>query len=71
MTLFETGTVTWFDSDKGYGFIKRDDGGEVYVHYSAINCEEGDCMLESGVKVKFSIIQGPRGFQAQDVIVMN
>jgi CspA family cold shock protein len=67
----ETGTVTWYDSEKGYGFIQRDHGGEVYVHYSAINCEESDCSLETGLKVKFSIVQSPRGFQAQDVIVMN
>lgn len=71
MTQFETGIVKWYDSQKGYGFITRDLGGEVYVHYSAIICEESDCSLEEGVKVKYSIIKGPKGFQAQDVIVLN
>lgn len=71
MTDCETGIVKWFDPDKGYGYIKRDQGGEVYVHYSAIRCKESECILEEGNKVKFVVVQGPKGPQAQDVIVMN
>jgi len=71
MTDCETGIVKWFDPGKGFGYIERDQGGEVFVHYSAVICEESDCHLEEGNKVQFTIIQGPRGLQAQDVIVMN
>jgi len=66
----ETGVVKWYDEKSGYGIIMRDSGGEVYVHYSAINCEEGDCELSEGRRVKFFVIQGPRGPQAQNVIVL-
>lgn len=71
MTDSETGIVKWFDPGKGYGFIKRDLGGEVFVHYSAIICEESECHLEEGNKVKFTVVKGPKGPQAQDVIVLN
>lgn len=71
MTNVETGIVKWFDPEKGYGYIERDQGGEVFVHYSALRCEEGDCSLEEGNKVKFTVISAPKGLQAQDVIVMN
>jgi CspA family cold shock protein len=71
MTECETGIVKWFDSYKGYGYIERDKGGEVYVHYSAILCEESDCSLEEGNRVKFIVVQGPKGLQAQEVIVLN
>lgn len=71
MARTETGFVKWFDPQKGYGYIQRESGGEVYVHYSALICEESDCSLEEGNKVKFTVIKGPKGLQAQDVIVMN
>ncbi len=72
MAHSETGIVKWFDDEKGYGYIDCDhDGGEVFVHYSALLCEESECSLEEGNKVKFTIVSGPKGPQAQDVIVLN
>ncbi len=71
MTDCETGIVKWFDPEKGYGYIERDQGGEVLVHYSAVICEESECHLEEGNKVQFTTVQGPGGLQAQEVIVMN
>ena len=71
MTKSETGIVKWFDNGKGFGLIARDEGGEVYIHYSAVVCEESDCALAAGVKVKYSIFRGPHGHQAQNVIILN
>lgn len=70
MASSETGIVKWFNDDKGYGYINCDHGGEVFVHYSALLCEESECSLEEGNKVKFSIVKGPKGPQAQDVVVI-
>ena len=71
MSDVETGIVSWFDDEKGYGYIKRDHAEEeVFVHYSAIICEESECSLEEGNRVKFSVIKGPKGPQAQDVVVL-
>ncbi len=67
----ETGIVKWFDIERGFGYIKRDSGGEIFVHYSAIRCDESECSLEEGNKVKFRVVKGPKGPQAQDVIVLN
>ncbi len=61
------GTVKWFNNTKGYGFIGRDGGDDVFVHFSAIK-GEGYRSLEEGQKVEFSIQQGPKGLQAADVM---
>ena len=66
----ETGTVKWFNSTKGYGFITRDAGGDVFVHYSAINTK-GYRALEEGQRVEYAVTQGQKGLQAQDVNVVN
>jgi len=60
------GTVKWFNNSKGYGFIGRDDGPDVFVHYSAIS-GEGYRSLQEGDRVEFEIIQGPKGPQAANV----
>lgn len=62
----EVGTVKWFNSTKGFGFIERENGDDVFVHYSAIN-SDGFRSLEEGQKVEFSIVDGQKGPQAQDV----
>lgn len=60
------GTVKWFNSEKGYGFIEREDGPDVFVHYTAIR-SEGFRTLQEGQQVEFSVEQGPKGPQATDV----
>ncbi|MFO7246403.1 MAG: cold-shock protein [Thermaerobacter sp.] len=60
------GTVKWFSNEKGYGFISRPDGPDVFVHYSAID-EEGFKTLEEGQQVEFDIVEGARGPQAANV----
>lgn len=60
------GRVKWFSKEKGYGFIERDDGGDVFVHYSAID-EEGFKTLAEGQEVQFEIVEGSRGPQAANV----
>ncbi len=60
------GTVKWFNSGKGYGFIEREDGEDVFVHYSAIQ-SSGFRTLEEGQRVEFTIEQGDKGLQAVDV----
>jgi CspA family cold shock protein len=62
----ETGTVKWFNAGKGYGFISREAGEDVFVHHSAIE-EEGFRSLDEGQQVEFSVEQGPKGLQATHV----
>jgi CspA family cold shock protein len=63
MSDSETGTVKWFNTSKGYGFIQRDGAPDVFVHYSAIEAD-GFKNLEEGQKVEFSIEKSPKGMQA-------
>ena len=62
------GTVKWFSAEKGYGFIEREEGGDVFVHFSAIQAD-GFKTLNEGQKVDFEIIDGARGPQAANVKV--
>jgi CspA family cold shock protein len=60
------GKVKWFNAEKGYGFIEQDEGGDIFVHYSAIQ-GEGYKTLEEGQRVQFDVVQGNRGPQASNV----
>ena len=61
------GKVKWFSAEKGYGFIEREDGGDVFVHFSAIH-EDGFKSLAEGQDVEFDIVEGARGPQAANVV---
>jgi CspA family cold shock protein len=63
------GTVKWFNSGKGYGFIAREGGPDVFVHFTAIQ-SEGFRTLEEGQKVEFTIEQGQKGPQASSVVIL-
>lgn len=65
----KTGTVKWFDSTKGFGFIKSDEGNDVFVHFSAI-LSNGFKTLEEGQKVSFEVVDGARGPQAANVTLI-
>lgn len=62
-----TGTVKWFNAQKGYGFIAREDGPDVFVHHSGI-VGSGYRELQEGERVEFTVTQGPKGLQASDVV---
>ena len=62
----ETGTVKWFNDAKGFGFVERNEGEDIFVHFSAIR-GEGFRSLNEGQKVEFTVTQGDKGPQAQDV----
>ena len=63
------GTVKWFNGSKGYGFISREGGEDVFVHHSAI-LAEGYRNLEEGQRVEFNVVQGPKGLQAASVTIL-
>lgn len=63
------GTVKWFNSEKGYGFIEVEGGQDLFVHYTAIDME-GYRTLEDGQRVEFDVAQGPKGPQAEHVRVL-
>ncbi len=65
----ETGTVKWFNDDKGFGFIERESGEDVFVHFSSVR-GEGYKSLNDGQKVEFTVGQGQKGPQALDVTVV-
>ncbi len=62
------GTVKWFNNAKGFGFLGRDDGNDVFVHYSSIQLD-GYKSLKEGDAVSFDVVQGPKGPQADQVVV--
>ena len=63
----QTGTVKWFNAEKGYGFIAMEGGNDVFVHFSAI-AGEGFKTLEEGQRVEFNVVEGSRGPQAENVV---
>jgi CspA family cold shock protein len=63
----QTGTVKWFNAEKGFGFIEQEGGSDVFVHFSAIT-GEGFKSLEEGQRVQFDVVQGNRGPQAENVV---
>ena len=65
----EKGTVKWFNNSKGFGFIQRASGDDVFVHFSAIQ-SNGYRSLDEGAQVEFEVKQGPKGLQAENVTVL-
>ena len=69
MSEKQQGIVKWFNGSKGYGFIERENGEDVFVHYNAI-VGEGFRNLEEGQRVEFNVVQGQKGLQAEDVVAI-
>ena len=69
MTAREQGTVKWFNNAKGFGFIGRDNGEDVFVHFSAIQ-GDGFRSLDEGQRVEFTVTQGAKGPQAEEVTLL-
>ena len=69
MSTTTTGTVKWFNAGKGFGFIEQENGPDIFVHYSNIN-NPGFKSLNEGDKVQFTVVQGEKGLQAEDVEVL-
>ncbi len=69
MSEKEQGTVKWFNGGKGYGFIERAEGEDVFVHFNAI-VGDGYRNLEEGQRVEFDVTRGPKGLQAENVVVI-
>ena len=69
MSEKEQGTVKWFNGGKGYGFIERAEGDDVFVHFNAI-VGDGYRTLEEGQRVEFTVTQGQKGLQAENVVVL-
>ena len=68
--MAEQGTVKWFNAAKGYGFISRASGEDVFVHFSAIQ-SEGYKSLNEGQAVEFEVVKGPKGLQAEKVVAQS
>ena len=64
----EKGTVKWFNEGKGFGFIEREDGKDVFVHFSSIQGQEGYKTLNEGDSVEFEVIEDAKGLKAQNVV---
>lgn len=69
MSERQSGSVKWFDSSKGFGFIQREGQDDVFVHYSAIR-GDGFRSLEEGQRVEFETVASPKGLQARDVVII-
>ncbi len=67
--MIYTGTVKWFNDQKGFGFIERESGDDVFVHFSAIQAD-GFKSLEDGQDVEFEVVEGDRGPQAENVVAI-
>lgn len=71
MSAKETGHVKWFNDEKGYGFINRDNGkDDVFVHFRSIMSEANRKTLHENQRVQFEVVEGPKGFQAEGVTVL-
>jgi cold shock protein len=70
MSTITTGTVKWFNSEKGFGFIEQKSGPDVFVHFKNITNSGGYKSLDEGQNVQFSVTQGPKGPQAENVSVI-